>query len=176
MCCLRQAVPVFNLLLAAPVLDLALQRQRSGIVRLDLQRFLQLLQRKRIFLFFKAGAGCVQQLGQASCGGRHCRAGGEASRISASMWPSASISPRISPANCRSPSASALVARCKRGRVRSASKNSMGSLRSALTQRVAELTRIGETVPGLLGHAFVDDPADRVEKWQEFTSEAGGGI
>ena len=56
----RQAIPVFNLLFAAPVLDLALHRERDGVVGLDLQRLLQFLQCQRILLFFETGPGRVQ--------------------------------------------------------------------------------------------------------------------
>src|ERR1039458_2076255 len=37
----RQAIPVVDLAFATPVLNSALQSQRSGVVRLDLQSFLQ---------------------------------------------------------------------------------------------------------------------------------------
>jgi len=40
----REAIPVIDLAFAAPVFNSALQSQRGGIVRLDLQGFLQLLQ------------------------------------------------------------------------------------------------------------------------------------
>src|ERR1019366_5670705 len=60
----RQAVPVFNLLFAAPVLDLALQGQRGGVVGLDLQRLLQFLKSQRIFVFLKSRPGRIQQLRQ----------------------------------------------------------------------------------------------------------------
>ena len=58
----RQAIPVIDLAFAAPVFNPALQAKRGGIVRLDLQSFLQLLQRERIFFFFKPRAGGIEQL------------------------------------------------------------------------------------------------------------------
>ncbi len=59
-----QAIPVVDLAFAAPVFNAALQRQRGGVVRLDLQRFLQLLESQRIFFLLKARAGGIKQLGK----------------------------------------------------------------------------------------------------------------
>src|SRR5271155_3892770 len=56
----REAIPVVDLALAAPVFNAALQGQRGGVVGLDLQRLLQLLESERVFLFFKTRSSGVE--------------------------------------------------------------------------------------------------------------------
>ena len=95
----RQPVPVFDLLLAAPVLDLALQRQSGGVVGLDLQRFLQFLQGQRIFLFFKTGAGRIQQLGERLAADGIVELAAKRAECRRPCGLRLRVSPRISPAN-----------------------------------------------------------------------------
>src|SRR5579863_1493940 len=58
----RQPVPVLDLLLAAAVFYLALQRQCLSVVGLHLKYVLKLLQCQRILGLFEAGFGCFHQL------------------------------------------------------------------------------------------------------------------
>ena len=58
----RQLDPLFDLALAAAILDLALEPERGDVGRIELQHFLQLLQRQRILFLLVPGPCALEQL------------------------------------------------------------------------------------------------------------------
>ena len=156
----RQAVPVFNLLFAAPVLDLALQGQRGGVVGLDLQRLLQFLKSQRIFVFLKSRPGRIQQLRQSLAADSvvelaaerlnvrvHVAFGFDLAEDFAGKLEIA-VSERFG---------GTLQSRASTLRIEELD----GFVPQSFAECVAQFARARETMPALLRHAFVDDPADR---------------
>ena len=127
----RQPEPLVHLAFAAVGLDFVLQTKRIGVLGVDFERFLHLLQRQRILLIL----GIRVRALSSSCASTFFLVAWSILRrkgaISGIRCPSDSSSVRISEANCRSPESKALEARSMRGIILAESNDSMGSLRIA---------------------------------------------
>ncbi len=150
----REAVPVVDLALAAAVFNFALQSERSGIVRFDLQGFVQLLKRERIFFFFKSCARGIEQLSESFSADRAVelaskRADGSI-HVTFGLEFTENLAGELEVAFFQS-LGGALQARASALRIEKFDR----LVAQRFVQRVAKIARGCEAMPGLLGHGFV---------------------
>ncbi len=154
-----QAQPVFDLLLAAPVLDGALQRERRSVRGIHRQQLLEFLERQRIFLLFRPCTGAVEQLGDHSLALRIVDATPQRCDCLVDVAFHFQLGQDLVGElviSLLEGLPHAFDARLYAGRIEHLERLVAGRL----LERFGELPRTGKPIPGLLRHGLVDDAAD----------------